>query len=90
MVVQSIEALPEAVRATKIQMAIVTVPAPAAATIIDVLARQRVRAVLNFAPVRAKVPRSVELINIDLSIELEKLAHFLGKKERLSWQRKTR
>ncbi|MEI8176484.1 MAG: redox-sensing transcriptional repressor Rex, partial [Candidatus Omnitrophota bacterium] len=81
-VIQDIAELAAAVRTKKIEMAVVAVPAAAAATAITALIRARVGAILNFAPVRLQVPSTVELINIDLSIELEKLAHFLRRTDR--------
>jgi len=78
--IQNIKNLKRFIGKKKIKMAIVTVPAGAAQEIINLLVRAGIKAVLNFAPTRPNVPASVELINIDLSIELEKLAHFLGSK----------
>jgi redox-sensing transcriptional repressor len=77
---QHIKELHKTVRKKGIQMAIVAVPAQEAQVTIDSLTKAGVKAVLNFAPIRPKCPASVELINIDLSIELEKLAHFLGRR----------
>jgi redox-sensing transcriptional repressor len=37
-----------------------------------------IRAVLNFAPVRLKLPKEVRLQNVDLSIELENLSFHLA------------
>lgn len=62
----------------QIKMAIVAVPGEGAQNIIKDLIKAGVKAILNFAPVRPSVPASIELLNIDLSIELEKLAHFLA------------
>ena len=80
-VVGRISNLKKTVQRKNARMAIVTVPADAAQEAINSLIRAGVRSILNFAPIRPRVPASVELINIDLSIELEKLAHFLGKKK---------
>ena len=38
-----------------------------------------IKAILNFAPARLKVPRDVRLKNVDLSIELETLSFYLAK-----------
>ena len=57
-----------------VQMAIVTVPAVSAQKTVDLLIRSGICSILNFAPVRPKVPVSVMLHNIDLTIELERLS----------------
>jgi len=79
-VVGRIGDLKKTVQKKNAQMAIVTVPVAAAQETINSLIKAGVKSILNFAPIRPRVPASVELINIDLSIELEKLAHFLGNK----------
>ena len=67
------------VRARGIQIAIVAVPAEAAQPVTDQLVGAGIRAILNFAPARLKVPREVRLQNVDLSIELETLSFYLAK-----------
>lgn len=79
--VQHIKELGAAIRKKKIKMAIVAVPAEAAQKVIELLVAGGVRAILNFAPMRPSPKAGSEIINIDLSIELEKLAHFLSKRE---------
>src|SRR5438093_1575258 len=44
----------------------------------DLLVSAGIRAILNFAPARLKVPREVRLKNVDLSIELETLSFYLA------------
>ena len=44
----------------------------------DKLVAAGMRAILNFAPGRVKVPKDVRLKNVDLSIELETLSFYLG------------
>ena len=78
--IQDISELRKVLKNKRIRMAIVAVPAEVAQGIITSLIKTKVKAILNFASIRPQLPSSVELINIDLSIELEKLAHFLGKK----------
>lgn len=65
------------VKARGIQIAIVAVPAEAAQTVTDQLVAAGIRAILNFAPARLKVPRDVRLKDVDLSIELETLSFSL-------------
>src|SRR5262249_6608365 len=69
-------------RARGIQIAIVAVPAESAQAVTDQLVGAGIRAVLNFAPARLKVPREVRLQNVDLSIELETLSFYLAQAAR--------
>src|SRR6266480_1290861 len=66
------------VKARGIQIAIVAVPAESAQAVTDQLVAAGIRAILNFAPARLKVPREVRLQNVDLSIELETLSFYLA------------
>jgi redox-sensing transcriptional repressor len=66
-------------KARGIQIAIVAVPSESAQTVADQLVAAGIKAILNFAPARIKVPRDVRLKNVDLSIELETLSFYLAK-----------
>lgn len=77
--VQDTAELAAAVKAKNIQIAIVATSAEGAQNVVDILISSGVKAILNFAPIRPHVPASVNLLNIDLSIELERLAYFLTK-----------
>lgn len=76
---QDISGLRATIKKRSIKMAIVAVPADSAQEVVDMLVKAGVKAILNFAPIRPRVPDGVQLLNIDLSIELERLAHFLTK-----------
>jgi len=69
-------------KARGIQIAIVAVPAESAQAVTDQLVGAGIRAILNFAPARLKVPREVRLQNVDLSIELETLSFYLAQGSR--------
>src|SRR3989442_9751624 len=71
-----------AVQARGIQIAIVAVPADSAQAVTDQLVAAGIRAVLNFAPARVRVPRDVRFKDVDLSIELETLSFYLAKSTR--------
>lgn len=75
--VKDISELESETRLNKIDMAIVTVPQAMAQDVVNKLAKAGIKAILNFAPVRPQAPDGVRIINIDLSIELERLAYFL-------------
>ena len=70
------------VKARGIQIAIVAVPAEGAQAVTDQLVAAGIRAILNFAPARIRVPRDVRLKDVDLSIELETLSFYLAKSTR--------
>jgi redox-sensing transcriptional repressor len=67
------------VKARGIQIAIIAVPSESAQAVTDQLVTAGIKAILNFAPARIKVPRDVRLKNVDLSIELETLSFYLAK-----------
>lgn len=60
-----------------IEIAIVAVPGDAAQDVVDRIVSAGVKAVLNFAPVRLRVPDGVALRNVDMVVELEGLAYAL-------------
>src|SRR5881296_1127316 len=70
------------IKARGAQIAIIAVPTESAQTVTDQLVAAGIRAILNFAPTRLKVPREVRLKNVDLSIELETLSFYLAKGSR--------
>jgi redox-sensing transcriptional repressor len=74
--------LPRLVKQQSIQIGVIAVPGEAAQVVADRLVAAGVRAILNFAPARLKVPRDVRLQNVDLSIELENLSFHLAQTSR--------
>ena len=62
----------------QIDIAIVAVPAEAAQGVVDRVVKAGVRAILNFAPVRLRVPPTVTLRNVDVTLELEGLSFALA------------
>ena len=62
-----------------IAMAILTVPREAAQSMVEEAVKCGVKAVLNFAPINLKLPDSVKLRNIDMSIEIENLSFLISK-----------
>lgn len=65
------------IKSRNLQIGIVAVPAEAAQGVVEKLISAGIRAILNFAPTRLKVPPDVRLKNVDLSIELENLSFYL-------------
>jgi len=74
--------LPQEAKGRNLQIGIVAVPAEAAPAVADRLVAAGIKAVLNFAPTRLKVPKDVRLQNVDLSIELETLSFYLAQATR--------
>lgn len=70
------EVLCDVVRDHNIRVAIITVPAAAAQGVAEELAKAGVGGILNFAPVRLRVPPAVHVEDIDMTISLEKVAYF--------------
>ena len=72
----------ESVTAVKVDVGVVAVPADAAQQVVDRLVAAGIRAVLNFAPVRPRVPEGFRCTSVDLTLELESLSFFLAGRER--------
>jgi redox-sensing transcriptional repressor len=68
----------EVLREEPIDIVIVAVPADAAQGIVDRVVASGVRAILNFAPVRLRVPDEVALRNVDMVVEMEGLTFALN------------
>lgn len=77
--VQDISELQDTIKKKNVKMAIVTVSADSAQGVVDMLVKADVKAILNFTPIRPQAPDCVQVLNIDLSIELERLAYFVTK-----------
>lgn len=75
----SIADMPRIIREKDIRVAIITVPAGWAQGVADMLVRAGVTGILNFAPVRLRVPFGVHLEDMDVTVSLEKAAYFARK-----------
>ena len=82
----SMENLYEVTQGQSIRLAIITVPAQAAQDVADALVQAGIRGILNFVPVRLRVPMHVYAEDIDMTVSLEKVAYFA----RLSQEKETR
>lgn len=76
--VYGLESLREVVEREKVRIGIIAVPAEAAQDVAERLVEAGVTALLNFAPRVLNLPDSVELRNVDLSVNLEILTFNLG------------
>lgn len=65
----------------RIDIAVIAVPAVHAQPVVDVVVSAGIKAVLNFSPGTIKVPPSVKLKSVDLTVSLESLSFFLAQGE---------
>jgi redox-sensing transcriptional repressor len=66
--------LPEVVRKERTRIGILAVPAGAAQSVADLMLQAGVQGLLNFAPVALRVPPTVPVASVDLTINLEQLS----------------
>jgi len=69
--------LAEQLRRLDIRFVILTVPAEAAQGVAEQLTQAGVTAILNFVPVRLRVPEHVKIHYVDLALEMESLSYYL-------------
>lgn len=75
------EKMPEIIAKHKVKIGIIAVPAKAAQEVADLMIKNGLVAILNFAPVSLNVPEHIELRNVDLSVNLEILTFNLGMRQ---------
>ena len=78
LVVQSLDLLPSVIPERQVDMVMLTVPAVAAESVLEMVMQAGVRAVLNFAPVHLSDRSGCKVKTVDLSISLESLSYFLA------------
>ncbi|MCG3140641.1 MAG: Redox-sensing transcriptional repressor Rex [Anaerolineae bacterium] len=71
------DTLRETVRAQKIYLAIIAVPAAAAQAVADELVQGGVRAILNYAPTTLSVPPQIKVFHIDPVAGLQSMTYYL-------------
>ena len=74
--IQRMEDMPMDCEVGCFDMAILAVPANAAQGVTDLLVKEGIRSILNFAPVRVNVPEGVAVRQVDLSTELQILSYY--------------
>jgi redox-sensing transcriptional repressor len=75
--IEDVAGLEERFRALGVQLAVLAVPGEAAQEVADRVVRAGVRGILNFAPVRLRIPPEVAVNHVDLAVELEVLSFAL-------------
>lgn len=71
------EQMPEFVKENAVKMAILTVPANSAQSVVNEMVAAGIQAILNFSPVVLDVPENVVVNSVDLAVELENLSYFI-------------
>ncbi|HDS15330.1 MAG TPA: redox-sensing transcriptional repressor Rex [Proteobacteria bacterium] len=64
----------------KITIGIITTPAESAQAVADQLVAGGIKGLLNFAPIKVKVPEKIVLRNVSITSELDNLAYLLTRK----------
>ncbi len=80
-----LEKLDELVKQEQIKLAILTVPAFEAQNLANKLIYLGIKGILNFAPVTLKVPDSVICEQMDIMLQLEKLAFLTQQKDEVNY-----
>jgi len=62
----------------KIDVAVIAVPAAVAQSVLEIITKAGIKAVMNFAPTPLKVEGDVKVKTVDLTISLESLSYFLA------------
>lgn len=69
--------MPAFLKANKVKLAIIAVPAEAAQEAANRLIQHGIQGILNFSPILIQSPTDVMVNNVNLAIELENLAYFV-------------
>ncbi len=75
--IQHIADLETVSRRLPIHMGIVAVPAEACQSVVDLLVRCHIRAILNYAPHQAQVPKGVWVRDIDPVVAMQSMTYYL-------------
>lgn len=75
--IMPVGSLPAVARERGVDVAVITVPAEAAQDVLDLIVEAGVKAVLNYAPTRLRVPEDVKLHSVDVSLDLHQVAYYL-------------
>lgn len=75
--VRDVADLPEVLRALRVEIGIVAVPAERAQDVINTLVASGVKAILNYAPIAPRVPVDVHIRQIDPVLALQSMTYYL-------------
>lgn len=77
LVVKPTSDIESVLKANPVDIGIVAVPAETAQDVIDALVRSHVGAILNYAPITARVPRGIQMKRIDPVLALQGMTYYL-------------
>jgi redox-sensing transcriptional repressor len=72
----SINEMPSVLKEFKINTAILAVPVGQAQSIAELLVNNGVKGILNFTPIRLKLPKGIFVEDVDITMHLEKVTYF--------------
>lgn len=75
--VYDLDNMAKMIREEDVEVGVVTVPAADAQRVVDALVEAGVKGILNFAPTQVVVPEHVQLRDVDLGVEILRLAYHL-------------
>ena len=75
--IKDISGMVEEIQAAGVKVAMLTVPAPAAQEIAEMLVKAGVKAILNYAPISLNVPDDVRVQHIDPATHLQRMTYYL-------------
>lgn len=76
-IVRDVTELKPLLRSIKVDIGIVAVPAAQAQSVVNTLVEAGVKAILNYAPIAAQVPRGVHIRQVDPVLELQSMTYYL-------------
>ena len=76
--VYDMEHLPDVIEAFSVSVAILAVPEIVAQEMAELLVKNGIKGILNLAPVLLKVPGDVNVNNVNIMVELERLMYHSG------------
>jgi len=75
--VRPMEQMSNFIKEHRVKMAILTVPASGAQSVVNEMVAAGIQAILNFSPTVLDVPEHVVVNSVDLAVELENLSYFI-------------
>lgn len=73
-----VEDMPQLVESKKIQIGIITTPPGGAQNVADTMVKSGIIAIWNFSTLHLQVPENVMVRNVDLSLELAVISHYIS------------
>jgi redox-sensing transcriptional repressor len=83
-VVQDLTKLPQVVMSTGASIGVIATPETAAQDVCDLMVRNGISSILNFAPTLLEVPHGVDMRRVDLATELQILAFHEQRKSQIA------